>query len=230
MRVLIVEDEADLGQVFAEFLTTLGHQAEVVASAERALERLRRAPPDAVLLDLQLPGMHGLEFLERPEVHDADLPVVVVSGVATEAQAREALRLGAMEFIGKPVPLEVLGRVLDYAAALAVRPAGTRQPSDRRGAARLAVDLPIRAVTARGRVSTGTCVEVSATGLRARLAPPPRQGATMRLTVTPADGGPAIDTAALVIRVDLDGAAFWFLDLLPQDGQRLLASGGPRGR
>jgi len=230
MRVLIVEDETDLGIVFREFVKTLGHEAEVTGSAEGALERLRRSPPEAIILDLNLPGMHGLEFLRRPEIREGAVPVVVVSGVASEEQAREALRLGAVEYIGKPVPLEVLGTVLDYVSAFAGRPEEARQQADRRRASRLPVDLPIHAVSQRGRVYTGRCVEVSATGVRAQLLPPPRQGATLKLTLSVADGGPPVDVAGLVIRVDRDGTALWFLDLLPQDARRLTAAAVPRRR
>ena len=59
------------------------------------------------------PGMSGLEFVQLPPVRAAGIPVVAVSGVATEHQARECLRLGAADFIAKPVPLERLGEVLE---------------------------------------------------------------------------------------------------------------------
>ena len=104
MRILIVEDERDLGQVFGDYVVSLGHQAEVVDTAEAALDRLRVARPDAIVLDVKLPGMSGLEFMRLSVVRDSGVPVIVVSGHATEIQARECLRLGALEFLTKPVP------------------------------------------------------------------------------------------------------------------------------
>jgi CheY-like chemotaxis protein len=95
MRVLVVEDEEALGAVFRDVLTDLGHDAAVVPSAEAALGWLERQRPDAILLDINLPGMSGLDFLQLRPVREAALPIVAISGVATESQARECLRLGA---------------------------------------------------------------------------------------------------------------------------------------
>src|SRR5438876_8560306 len=63
---------------------------------------------------MNLPGMSGIDFLQLRPVRERKLPIVAVSGVATEAQARECLRLGAVDFVGKPVPLERLRIVLAY--------------------------------------------------------------------------------------------------------------------
>src|SRR2546426_5217506 len=77
--------------------TTLFRSA--VASAEDALEKLVSEQPHAILLDIRLPGMSGLDFLELPAVRDSGVPIVAVSGVATEGQARECLKRGALDFI-----------------------------------------------------------------------------------------------------------------------------------
>src|ERR1700741_3612371 len=114
MRVLVVEDEDALGEVFRDFLAEIGHDAVVVRSAEAALGALQRQPPDAILLDINLPGMSGLDFLQLRPVREAGLPIVAISGVATESQARECLRLGALDFVGKPAPLERLNEVLTF--------------------------------------------------------------------------------------------------------------------
>src|SRR5215475_13137344 len=112
MRVLVVEDEAPLGEVFRDFLAELGHDPVVVRSAEAALGTLERQRPDAIILDINLPGMSGLDFLQLRPVREAGLPIVAISGVATETQARECLRLGALDFVGKPVPLGRLNELL----------------------------------------------------------------------------------------------------------------------
>jgi CheY-like chemotaxis protein len=99
MRVLIVEDETDLGEVFRDFIATRGHAAELVGSAEEALDRLRsERAPDAIVLDVKLPGMSGLDFMREPAVREAAIPIIVISGHATERDARECLRHGALEF------------------------------------------------------------------------------------------------------------------------------------
>jgi DNA-binding response OmpR family regulator len=100
MRVLGVEDQVDLGDVFRDFLFALGHQPLVVHTAEAALARLQTERPDAILLDVHLPGMSGLDFLQLRPVRDLGVPIVAVSGVIDEHQARECLQLGAADFMG----------------------------------------------------------------------------------------------------------------------------------
>ena len=108
LRVLIVEDEQALRDVFRDFVASLGYEVVAVASAEDALEKLVSEHPHTILLDVRLPGMSGLDFLELPAVQESGVPIVAVSGVATEAQARECLKRGALDFIHKPVKNSVL--------------------------------------------------------------------------------------------------------------------------
>jgi CheY-like chemotaxis protein len=224
LHILVVEDERELGRVFDDYMSELGHRTEVVGSAEAALERLHAAPPHVIILDVKLPGMSGLEFLGLPVVRDSGVPVIVVSGYVTEDQARECLRLGALEFLAKPVPLEILSVVLEHVAAITGSPSESPSPRERRHASRLPVTLPLRARTEAGMVATGAVIEVSATGLRARVdrALPP--GTPARLTVAVPDGGPPLDVLALVVRSDGERmVAFWFLDTTPGEVDRLLA-------
>jgi DNA-binding response OmpR family regulator len=226
MRILIVEDEVELGAVFRDYIVSRGHQAEVVGTAEAALDRLRTTRPHAILLDMRLPGMSGLEFMRLQVVRESGVPVIVVSGHATESQARECLRLGALEFLAKPVTLDVLGTVLEHAEVFTA--ADDRRPRERRAAGRVAVSLPARVVTEKGTVATGRVVELSATGLRARLDSGLRVGAAVRVTITLPDGGAPLEIIALVVRTDRDGgAAMWFLDLAAGEAERLLARALP---
>jgi len=227
LDVLIVEDERELGSLFRDYVTALGHRADVVASAEAALERLRVAPPHVMILDVKLPGMSGLEFLGRPFVRDARIPVIVVSGYVTEDQARECLRLGALEFLAKPVSLDVLGTVLGHVAGFT--DSRDELPAERRLAARLPVTLPLRVHAGQSGVATGAVVEVSATGVRARVDRSLAPGTAVRLSIALPDGGPALDALALVVRVDGEHmVAFWCLDLIPAEVERLLARAQPR--
>src|SRR5262245_63354787 len=137
MRILIVEDDERLAEIFRDFSGELGYQPTVVGSAESALESLTTARPDTILLDVRLPGMSGVEFLSLSAVRDSEVPVVVVSGVATEVEARACLKLGALDFIRKPVTLERLGQVLSYLGPFALsRPHRGERPLERRPAAR----------------------------------------------------------------------------------------------
>jgi CheY-like chemotaxis protein len=212
LRVLIVEDEQAVRDVFREFVAGLGHEAITAASAEEALEKLAAERLDVILLDVRLPGMSGLDFLDLPAVRESEVPVVAVSGVATEAQARECLKRGALDFIRKPVTLDRLGAVLAYARGL-----------DRRLAPRVAVELPVRLVTEKGVPWDGTCIELSATGMRVMTRADLKPGRAVKLRLTPPDGETPLDAVALVVRVDASGTALWFFDLLPNEVQRLRA-------
>ena len=205
MRILIVEDDERLAEIFRDFVAELGYQPIVVGSAEAALEALTSARPDTILLDVRLPGMSGVEFLNLAAVRDSEVPVVVVSGVATE----------------KPVTLERLGQVLAYLGPFALsRQQRSERAPERRPAARAAVKLGVRIAASNGTLD-GTCVEISSTGMKVRVSRRLRAGQAAKLEFTPPDGGAPIDVLALVVRVDADGAAFWFLDLMAHDSDRL---------
>lgn len=213
MRVLVVEDERLLSTVLTDFLRELGHQPVALGDAEAALEMIERDPPDVVLLDVKLPGKSGIEFMRVGSVRNSGVPVIVMSGVATESQAREALAIGALDFLAKPVPFERLSEMLALAAPLAPAP-GTVKPAkpDRRPARRAQVALPVEARLG-GKTWAGTCYDLSVTGMRVRMAQPPPRGASVRLRFALPDASDPIDVLATVVRVDADGAAFWFLDL-----------------
>jgi CheY-like chemotaxis protein len=230
LKLLIVEDEDELARVFQDYVTSLGHRAEVVGSAEDALVRLQASAPDVIILDVKLPGMSGLDFLRLPAVRDAAIPVIVISGFVTEDQARECLKAGALEFLAKPVPLDVLGTVLEHVAVIVGRPVEPG-PTERRQAARMAVTLPVKATTEHGRAVSGAVIEVSTTGLRARFTGPLRTGSAVRLSITLLDGGAPLDAVALVVRADTDGStALWFLDVTPTESDRLIARAQHRAR
>jgi CheY-like chemotaxis protein len=219
MRVMIVEDEIVLADILADFVRDLGHEAIVVNDAERAAAILPRETIDAILLDVKLPGMSGLDFLRLPDVVDSGVPVVVMSGVATEAQARESLSLGALDFLAKPIALERLATVFDFVAPVPPPPVTAGEP-DRRPARRIRISLPVR-MSHKQRTWNAVCMELSASGMKARSNEAIRRGLTPRLSFTLPDQGRPIDVLGLVVRIDRDGAAFWFLDLDPLDAARI---------
>jgi two-component system, NtrC family, response regulator AtoC len=102
-RVLVVDDDAGIRRYLGALLPSLGYQMVEASSGEQALEQLRaRSAPALVLLDLLMPGMGGLEVLDRLRRDHAQIPVVVLS---TEAQRRtvvEAVRRGASNYLTKP--------------------------------------------------------------------------------------------------------------------------------
>ena len=107
-RILIVDDDqgtlASLSRAFA----LEGYTAITSSSAARALERLQEEPVDAILSDVVMPEMDGLEFLEKVKEKAPEVPVILMSGQATVETAMKATRLGALDFVEKPVGLDRL--------------------------------------------------------------------------------------------------------------------------
>jgi DNA-binding NtrC family response regulator len=101
--ILVVDDEPNILSSVARALGLEGYDVEVAGSAELALEKLERQSFDAILLDMQLPGMDGLELLSRLSEKDATSPVLMMSGHGTIELAMEAVRRGAVDFIEKPI-------------------------------------------------------------------------------------------------------------------------------
>jgi two-component system nitrogen regulation response regulator NtrX len=104
--VLVVDDEAGVRASLAGILGDEGYAVSTVESGEAALEALEARRFDLVLLDVWLPGQDGLEVLRRIRERDAELPVVVISGHGTIETAVKAVRLGAQDFVEKPLSLE----------------------------------------------------------------------------------------------------------------------------
>jgi DNA-binding response OmpR family regulator len=222
MRVLVVEDEEGVGDVFIDYLIELGHQPILVRSAEAALGRLHTDRPDAILLDINLPGMSGLEFLQLRRVRELGVPIVAVSGVVTENQARQCLRLGALDFVGKPVALEHLADVLTCVEphALERREERLGRP-ERRRSPRAALNLPVRAVEYSGREWQAVLLTLSAHAAklrpRERLDPPK----ALKLQFALPDGGAPVNVTSVLTRQDADGATYFFVNLSAADSQRV---------
>jgi two-component system nitrogen regulation response regulator NtrX len=104
--VLVVDDEAGVRASLAGILGDEGYVVDAVDSGEKALAALESRRYDLVLLDVWLPGADGLEVLGRIRESDAELPVVVISGHGTIETAVRAVRLGAQDFVEKPLSLD----------------------------------------------------------------------------------------------------------------------------
>ncbi|HWG58487.1 MAG TPA: sigma-54 dependent transcriptional regulator [Candidatus Acidoferrales bacterium] len=105
-RVLIVDDEAGIRESLGALLRDEGYAVEAAASGEECLERLRENPADLVLLDVWLPKMDGLDALEQIQSKDGAPIVMMISGHGNIETAVRATKLGAFDFIEKPLALE----------------------------------------------------------------------------------------------------------------------------
>src|SRR5215831_5745545 len=113
-RILIVEDDADIAELVRLYLERAGHRAEVIASGDEAVKRVRHDPPDLVVLDVMLPGLDGLTICRAIRAHaaTAGIPIIILSARADESDRIHGLELGADDYVTKPFsPKELVARV-----------------------------------------------------------------------------------------------------------------------
>ena len=114
-RVLVVEDEARLRDLLARSLASWGFEAVGVSTGEEAVRLNNQQPFDIAVLDLNLPGIEGLETLRRLREKTPDLQAIVLTGFASIDAARQAVHLDVVEFLTKPCHLGELEQALDRA-------------------------------------------------------------------------------------------------------------------
>jgi CheY-like chemotaxis protein len=120
MNVLLVEDNHEVSLITVEYLTELGHQAVAVAAAESALERLAERNFDAVMTDISLPGMSGIDLAKELAKQYPKLPVVISSGYgALHVESILGQRQLSVFVLPKPYDMPTLQRTLSEAAAFA---------------------------------------------------------------------------------------------------------------
>jgi DNA-binding NtrC family response regulator len=112
LDLLLVDDDAELRSDMARFFSRQGHSVEQCESGEAALDVIERKSFDVIVLDLMMPGMSGMDVLKELEARNAECEVVVLTGEATVGSAVEAMKLGAREFLTKPISLKELDRLV----------------------------------------------------------------------------------------------------------------------
>ncbi len=110
---LVVDDDRVTNLLLRRFLEKRGYRVTSAASGEEALEILRSSRPDIVLLDVSMPGIGGLEVLERVRTRELDVAVVMMTAYGTEEVAIEALRRGADDYLRKPFEQAELAAVTE---------------------------------------------------------------------------------------------------------------------
>ena len=116
-RVLVIEDQEDLAALYESALTQDGFRVTKAYTGEDGVALFEDRGADAVMLDLTLPEMHGLQALQVIRGLNANVPVVVVTGETSDETRRQCERLGVREYLSKPVDhrqiLAALRRALD---------------------------------------------------------------------------------------------------------------------
>ena len=107
-RILIVDDEADFLEVMAERMSARGVEVATAPSAHEALRQVEEGRFDAVILDLRMPEIDGLETLKAIKAKQPEAQVILLSGQATLQDGIEAMKLGALDFLEKPADMNVL--------------------------------------------------------------------------------------------------------------------------
>ncbi len=113
--VLIVEDETTLASNMAKFLGRHGYETRIADTAESALHELQTFKPHTIVLDYNLPGMSGLEFLTRVRAADPQVKLIMATGHGSEQVAVDAMKAGAYDYLPKPVALGRLKLIVDKA-------------------------------------------------------------------------------------------------------------------
>jgi DNA-binding response OmpR family regulator len=113
-RVLVVDDEPDSVELLQEFLTGKGYEVVTASNGEEALRKVKEERPHLVLLDVRMPGMNGLDVLRKVREFEQEVGVIMVTAVNEEDTGRDALKLGAFDYIVKPLNFEYLERSLWY--------------------------------------------------------------------------------------------------------------------
>jgi DNA-binding NtrC family response regulator len=116
-RILIVEDEPNVRLVFRTALESTACTLSTAEDGETALRWLKQSPFDLVLLDLQMPGLNGIEVLRRLRDTGNVVPVVIITAHGSISDAVQAMKLGAVDFLTKPVMPEALRKVVAEALA-----------------------------------------------------------------------------------------------------------------
>jgi DNA-binding NtrC family response regulator len=115
-KVLLVDDEVDFVEALAERLEVRGLEVVKTHSGEEALRAAEERVFDAIVLDMAMPEMNGLETLEELLKINPDLQVILLTGRATLEQAAAAIRIGALDLLEKPAEISTLVSKIEQAA------------------------------------------------------------------------------------------------------------------
>jgi DNA-binding NtrC family response regulator len=116
-KVLLVDDEQDFLETLADRMRNRGMAVDTSTSATDALKRIDTTSYDAIILDLMMPGMDGLEALKLVKERRPELQVILLTGFGTLEKGIEAMKLGATDFVEKPADLETLTQKIKNAHA-----------------------------------------------------------------------------------------------------------------
>ncbi len=114
-RILVVDDDREMAETVAEYLNDKGNRADIAVGGRAALQALKRKEFDAVITDLRMDGVDGLDVLEAARADDPTRPVLIMTAYGTIDGAIEAVRRGASQYLAKPFKMEEAALMLERA-------------------------------------------------------------------------------------------------------------------
>lgn len=116
LKVLLVDDEQEFVTTLAERLELRGMDVEIATDGEMALGLVETNPPQVVVLDVMMPGLSGMEVLERIKTVDSNIQVILLTGHGGTKDGIKGMQLGAFDYLIKPVDIDELIEKLNEAA------------------------------------------------------------------------------------------------------------------
>lgn len=108
IKILLIDDEEEFANTLAERLELRGYETRTAACGEDGLDLLSKERFDIAVLDLMMPGMNGLDTLRRIKSDAPDMPVVLLTGHGSTREGMEGMRLGAFDYLMKPLDIKDL--------------------------------------------------------------------------------------------------------------------------
>src|SRR5690349_15355865 len=125
--ILIIDDNDTIRDGLAVIVKKLGHEAVVAANGTAGVAAFKQRAADFVITDLKMDGLGGVEVLKQISAADPDVPIMIITGFGTVETAVEAMKLGAFDFVTKPIQTEVVRLKVDRALELVATKRGRRK-------------------------------------------------------------------------------------------------------
>jgi DNA-binding response OmpR family regulator len=121
-KLLLVDDEVEFVSTLAERLSMRGIEARTANNGDEALRLVKEDPPQVVILDLMMPGMSGLEALQRIKSISTAIQIILLTGIGSTSNGTKGIKMGAFDYLVKPIQIEeLMQRILE---ALKIAPEG----------------------------------------------------------------------------------------------------------
>lgn len=115
IHVLIIDDEPDMCEALSEFLTMKGYRVSIATDGKKALQIARDSKPEAVLLDIKMPGLDGVKVLGELKRINEKMPVFVITAYGDTKIAEKAFELGVSDYVSKPFEGERIVSLIEKA-------------------------------------------------------------------------------------------------------------------